>query len=445
MSNILRYVRYSMGNFANTIAYNVFGNRIQFYYVDVLGLNALTAGVLWTIYGVWNMINGPLLGQLSDRTRSRYGRRVPYVWYGAIPLGLSFFLLWTPVQKPPWMLAVYFISILFIFDAIYSLIIICYNSLFTEVAPTLRDRVNLSTVREILATIALLAAFILAPILAEGLGYFWMGLMMGLLVAAGYLISMIGIRERPIPESEVPLRLLVSLKIALASGPFRWFLAANIAKEFVWLELAAMLPFWRKYALNIQQPVPLMGLEIGPGDAEAILLGAAILSAIPCLLIWRPIILKLGYRYTWMLASLSFIPGLFMMSIATDFFTGLMGTLMTAPGLAGSMIMPFPVISEVIDDDSHKEHGYRREGIFFGMNAGISKLAFPIQGILFATVMSLAGYVEGQTDQLPNAVNGIRFLIGGTTMLACLIIIFCMWRYPLGRLSHLQSQNRDAR
>ncbi len=91
MGRLLRYVSYSMGNFANTIAYQAFGNRIQFYYVDVMGLNAAVAGVIWTIYGLWNAINDPLMGQLSDRTRTPIGRRVPYVLFGAVPLGLSFF------------------------------------------------------------------------------------------------------------------------------------------------------------------------------------------------------------------------------------------------------------------------------------------------------------------------------------------------------------------
>lgn len=95
MGRLFRYITYAMGNFANTIAYQVFGNRIQFYYVDVLGLNAAAAGVIWTIYGLWNAINDPLMGQLSDRTRTPIGRRVPYVLFGAVPLGLSFFFLWT--------------------------------------------------------------------------------------------------------------------------------------------------------------------------------------------------------------------------------------------------------------------------------------------------------------------------------------------------------------
>lgn len=436
MKRTLRHVTYSMGNFANTIAYQVFGNRIQFYYVDILGLNAATAGVLWTVYGLWNAVNDPLMGQVSDRTRSRMGRRVPYVLFGAIPLGLSFFFLWTPIQQPPWVLAAYFLMILFIFDTLYSLTIIAYNALFPEVAPTVRDRVDLSATREILATIALLLSYILAPIIAEEVGYITMGAIMGGLVGLGYLIAMIGVKEVPIDDKEVQLGLGASLKVVLSSKPFLWFLGANVAKEYIWLVMGAMLPFWRKYVLGIQAPISVFGMTLGPGDAEAVLLGLPILLTIPSLLIWRPIVLRLGYRRTWIIAALTFIPGLLLMGLARDFASGLIGTLLICPGLAGSMIMPFPVISEVIDDDAQREGGYRREGIFFGMNGGITKLAFSAQGILFASIMSGAGYIAGQAVQSASAVNGIRFLIGGTPILASLIIVVCMWRYPLGRADH---------
>jgi GPH family glycoside/pentoside/hexuronide:cation symporter len=246
------------------------------------------------------------------------------------------------------------------------------------------------------------------------------------------------VKEHPIDESKEETRgLWASLKIVLSSIPFRWFLGANVAKDYIWLVLGAMLPFWRKYALGIQAPVDVFGTELGPGDAEAVLLGLAIVLAIPFLLIWRPIVLKLGYRRTWIIASLVFIPGLAMMGFANDFYTGLTGTLLVAPGLAGSMILPFPVISEVIDDDA-KKHGFRREGLFFGMNGGITKLAFSAQGVLFASIMSAAGYVAGEAVQTSGAIAGIRFLISGTSIIACLIIAVCMWKYPLGRNSHSQ-------
>jgi GPH family glycoside/pentoside/hexuronide:cation symporter len=322
--------------------------------------------------------------------------------------------------------------ILFIFDTLYSLTIIAYNALFPEVAPTVRDRVDLSTVREIMAIIALLLSYILAPIIAEGVGYVAMGAVMGALIAIGYLVSMIGVKEKPVEEGEVQSGLIASLKIVLSSIPFRWFLGANISKEYIWLALGAMLPFWRKYALGIQESVDVFGMQLGPGDAEAILLGFAFILAIPCLLIWRPLVPRFGYRKAWIAGSLVFLPGLLIMGLAKDFYSGLLGTLFVAPGLAASMILPFPLISEVIDDDAQR-HGYRREGIFFGMNGGITKLAFSIQGVLFAAIMSTAGFIAGETVQTISAVNGIRFLISGTTILACFVIILCMYFYPLGR------------
>ena len=434
---ILKFISYSFGNFANTIAYQVFGNRINFYYVDVLGLNAGVAGILWSIYGLWNAINDPLMGQISDRTRSRFGRRVPYVAFGAIPLGLSFFFLWTPPSQSPWILAAYFLMILFIFDTLYSLTIIAYNALFPEVAPTPRDRIDLSTTREILATVALLASFILAPILAEEVGYFAMGAIMGTLIAVGYLVAMIGVKERPIDETrEQALGIGHALKIVLANKAFRWFLGANISKEYIWLLLGGMLPFWRKYALGIQDQVDVFGVNLSGGDAEAVLLGIPILLAIPMLLIWRPIVARLGYRKTWIVGSLMFLPGLLVMTFANSFFTGLLGTMLTIPGLANSMIMPFPLISEIIDDDAKQEQGFRREGLFFGMSSGIIKLAFSAQGLLFALVTALTGFNEGSDVQSSSAVWGIRFLIGITPAIAALIIVWCMSNYPLGRETH---------
>ncbi|MCC7119709.1 MAG: MFS transporter [Anaerolineales bacterium] len=433
MKRITKFISYAFGNFANTIAYEVFQNRIKFYYVDVLGVSSAVIGTLWAIYGLWNAINDPLMGQLSDRTRSKFGRRVPYVLYGAIPLGLSFFLLWTPPNHSPFVLAAYFLIILFVFDTLYSLTYIAYNALFPEVAPTPRDRVDLSVTREVLGAFALLLAFILAPILAESVGYLTMGAIMGVLIAAGYLISMLGVKEKPVPENEEGMSLGASLRAVFGSRPFRWFLGANIAKEYIWVALAGQLPFWRKYALGIQAPIEVLGMKLGGGDAEAVLLGLPILLCIPMLLLWRPLVARLGYRKAWIAGALALIPGLLAMTFAKDFYTGLLGTLLIVPGLTSTLLMPFPIISEVIDEDAKRHNGVSREGLFFGMNGGLTKIAFSFEGIFFAFVMGMTGFVSGSDVQPESAIWGARFLIGIMPLIACLCIAFCMWRYPLGR------------
>ncbi|MGZ9166264.1 MAG: MFS transporter, partial [Anaerolineales bacterium] len=94
-------------------------------------------------------------------------------------------------------------------------------------------------------------------------------------------------------------------------------------------------------------------------------------------------------------------------------------------------------ISEIIDEDAKQEHGFRREGLFFGMNGGIIKLAFSAQGILFALVTLVTGFAEGSDVQSQSAIWGIRFLIGITPVIAALLVAYCMSRYPLGRETHI--------
>ncbi|KXK15819.1 MAG: Na+/melibiose symporter-like protein [Chloroflexi bacterium OLB14] len=429
---ILKFISYSLGNFANTIAYEVFQNRIKFYYVDVLGVSGAVIGTLWAIYGLWNAINDPLMGQISDRTRSRYGRRIPYVAFGAIPLGISFYFLWAPPTHSPFILAAYFLVILFIFDTLYSLTIVAYNALYITVAPTPPERINLSTVREIFSTIGSLLAFVLAPILAEKVGYLAMGAILGVVISAGYLISTIGIKEKPVSANEKSMGIFESLKAVLANKPFRWFLGANMAKEYIWVALAGQIPFWRKFALNIQGDIRFLGLNLSGGDAEAVLLGIPLILTIPVIFIWRPIIANLGYRKAWILGAFAFIPGLLIMTFASNMTTGLIGTLLIVPGLALSLLISYPVISEVIDDDA-KHVGVSREGLFFGMNNGITKLSFSAEGVFFGFITGLTGFVAGSDVQTEFAIWGIRFLIGIMPIIACLIIAFCMWRYPLGR------------
>jgi GPH family glycoside/pentoside/hexuronide:cation symporter len=421
---------YGMGNFANTVVQQVFNNRIQFFYIDVVGLNAALAGIIWFIFGLWNAVNDPLMGNISDRTRSRLGRRVPYILFGAIPLGLSFFFLWTPPQGTAGLTALYFVFVLFLYDTLYTLVIMAYNALFTELATDLKSRSSLAAVREGLAVVALLLAFILAPILSEELGFVTMGIVIGVFTAVGYLVSIIGVKEDPAHMTGKGMPLWDSLKICLSSRAFRWYILANLAKEYLFVILPATLPFWRKYVLNIQSESVVFGASMGAGDQEAILLAVPFLLCVPLLIIWNKVTPHIGVRRAWIYSFLLFIPGLLIIMLAGDFYTGLLGTTLIAPGLAGFMMLPIVMLTEVIDDDAARV-GERREGIFFGINGGIVKLAFSFQGILYSLVFTLTGYMAGAAVQSPAAVWGIRFLMGGSPILALILGVWALGRYPL--------------
>ena len=259
-----------------------------------------------------------------------------------------------------------------------------------------------------------------------------MGAIIGVLVAIGYLITPLGLKELPVPKDEVNVGMLDSLKIVLSSIPFRYFVGFNLMKEYVFLILGAMLPFWRKYVLGITGPAMVFGTKMGAGDQEAILLGVPFILMIPLLLIWQRIVPRLGSRMSWMVGNALFLPGLIIMTLANNFYTGLLGTALIAPGLAVYQLLPLPMISEIIDDDGSK-HGYRREGIFMGMSSGIVRAAFSLQGVLLGTVFSISGYVNGAAVQSISAIWGIRFLIGITPIISIVISYLLLWKFPFGR------------
>jgi GPH family glycoside/pentoside/hexuronide:cation symporter len=254
----------------------------------------------------------------------------------------------------------------------------------------------------------------------------------GALTAIGYLVTTIGVKERPVPSDEKNIGMIQSLKIVWKSIPFRYFVGFNLMKEYVFLILGAALPFWRKYVLGIQAPGEVFGITMSPGDQEAILLGVPFILMIFALLVWQRIAPRLGSRMTWLVGNALFIPGLLVMTFANDFYSGILGTVLIVPGLAVYTLLPLPMLSEIIDLDADK-HGYRREGIFFGMNGGIVKAAFSAQGLLFAAVFSISGYVAGSAVQTEGAVWGIRFMIGITPIISIIISSVLLWKYPLGR------------
>jgi len=430
MNKKLHYFTYSLGNFANTLVYNVFSNRIQFFYIDLIGLAPAIAGAIWTIFGVWNAVNDPLMGALSDRTRTRWGRRVPYVVIGTVPLVLTFIFLWTPPTTNKTLTAIYFLAMLFIFDTLYSLITTAYTSLFPEIAVKLADRSLLAAFREGLATIALLLAFVLAPILSESVGFVWMAVVIGIITAVTYMVSMWGTHEDLSRMEEKTFGLIESVKEALKSKPFLYYVGALITREFMFVTIVATLPFWRKYVLGIIEAGPVFGVNLNPGDQEAILLGLPLFLSVAWVFVWNKIIPHIGARKAWMYAYIIIIPGLLVMALANNFYLGLVGTLMISPALAGIMMTPYILLSEVIDDDAAHQ-GIRREGMFFGISVGAGKFSYAIQGLLFAIILPLSGYVANAIQQAESAIWGIRFLTGGAPVLVGLVGIWFLANFPL--------------
>ena len=132
--------KYSTGQIADQAAYQTFTFLVFSFYFAVVQLNIKLITLGFIIWAVWNSLNDPMLGYLSDRTHTRFGRRLPYIMFAIVPLGIIIFLLFTPIlpigvdnQIGNF---IYFMIIIIVFELFYTMFSLNATSLFPETCST---------------------------------------------------------------------------------------------------------------------------------------------------------------------------------------------------------------------------------------------------------------------------------------------------------------------
>src|SRR3989338_3166826 len=156
---MFKKLAYSFGAVATALSYQAFSTYIIFFYVDSMKLPPYLAGIGMLIYAVWNAVNDPIAGFISDHTRTRWGRRIPYIALGIIPFGLVYFLLWIPpfgaIDQVFW-LFLYFTVFICLFDGFYTVTVLNWASLYPEMFSSLKERAEVNAFRQTFGMIGLL-------------------------------------------------------------------------------------------------------------------------------------------------------------------------------------------------------------------------------------------------------------------------------------------------
>jgi len=433
-------ILYSSGALGTSLSYLAFGTYIQFLYIDILGLKASLVGIGWSLYGIWNAFNDPLAGFLSDNTRTRWGRRIPWIAGAFIPLGLFFYLLWVPpsplTESGGMPLFIYFIGIVLVFDTLWTFVVMNWTSLFPEMIHDEKERASVSGLRQAFTVVGLLLGVALPPILVgqDWSGRGGMALAFGAITSLTMGLSLLGSRENPRAQHEKQPALLPSLTATFRNISFRWFVVANLHKEFIVILLQATTPFWAKYVLNIQAPITLFGTVVSVELQNSLLLGSIFIMTLPGIPFWTLIAKRLGSRRGWQISQAAFALSMFSIYIANNFNQAIVGTSVIGLSLAGLLVFPDLLIADIIDEDETIT-GARREGAYFGINGFLIRFAFTMQGITTALVLSLSGYIPAVSGvpsiQPSTAIFGIRAMVSLVPILASLVTILALQMYPL--------------
>jgi GPH family glycoside/pentoside/hexuronide:cation symporter len=441
-----------------------FGTLRQLYYAifltDVVGLDARLASVAAFLGIVWDALNDPLIGTISDRVRTRWGRRRPFLLFFAIPFGLAFLALWwAPPFKNQILLAAS-VSLVYMFsDTMQTFISVPLYALTPEVAENYDDRTSLTGYRMFFNLVASLVAAVAAPSIVDAAlsagasqqqGYFIVSAIFGGLAIIPLMFIFFFIREKPRPaddqkENHVPFALV--LKIAWKNIPFRFASALYMLNWITFDLVGLVLPFFITY-------------WIASGNLLAKAFGLSLESAVfACLLVTSVVVLPF---WVWLAKKLNkntaYMIGMgFWAVVQLIIFTiqpGQITYILVLSVLAGisvstAHILPDALFPDVIEWDELRT-GRRQEGIYYGVKNFIRKLTGALAIFIALQVLGWFGYQsppEGATffTQAPQTLTAIRFLIGPLGAVLLLSAILIAWFYPLTREKHNRIRKLLAR
>jgi len=413
-------ILYSLGAIGTALSYQAFSTYILFFYVDTMKLATHLAAIAMLVYGLWNALNDPLFGFLSDRTRTPFGRRIPYIALGAVPFGIIYFLLWIPpfnsTQTIP--LFLYFLSFICLFDGFYSIVVLNWASLYPEMFSSLTERASVNSLRQFFGVVGLIIGISLPPLIYSSIGWGGMGLIFGCIISLAFIVSLLGCREKKELSSVKPLGILQAFSATLKNRSFLTFVISNLFIQYTFMMVLAIIPFYAKYVLGV-----------GPKWTSAILLSAFILE-MPMLFVWGRLAVRFGAKRIYMIAIALFAVFLlpFFFLKAAPFAAAAAALLGTA--LGGVIVLSDVLISDVIDEDEIKT-GRRREGMYFGINAFVTRFAIALEAASIGGIFILTGYNPNVLSQTGSFLMGLRFLIAGLPMLSMAAAFVIMMYYPL--------------
>jgi GPH family glycoside/pentoside/hexuronide:cation symporter len=398
---------------------------LTYYFTSFRGLDPSLAALVWLLFGIWNAINDPLFGYISDRTKNKLGRRVPYIRYGAPLIGLIFVLSWVNiggVSASQSLMFIQMLVLLFLFDSLYTAIATSIYVMPFEMAISNKARGSIMIWKLIFAVFPLAVPLVLWGFIRPEPGtsstvFQWIMFGFGLVMAVLIFVSTYFYKEKHFQQEEGQLPFLQSLKACFTNRSFIVF--EVISFTIIYVQTALMLGL-NYYLAEFDLPaVPLYGaLAVG------ILVG---------------VILFINVRDRWGIKRATmFMAGVFSMgcflvlAFGRLFVPALVGFFSFGIGFAGGMYLIPLMNGDVVDMDEHRT-GLRREGMYAGVNSFITKPAISLANSAFIWFLSMNGYdfagVAGtQSEQAKTGILLGWVLIPGILLgISYLSLIF----YPL--------------
>lgn len=404
----------------------IFMGALFGFYVDIIHMNPINYGTVMIIFAIWNAINDPIFGYMSDKRRmDKRGKRSFFIRL-SIPLYFVGFLMFWLVT-PGWSqvsLFIFLLVSLFIFDTGLTIAGLNISAIQTDQTSSTNERTRIVLISMLLSMIPVGLAS-MAPNLvltSSTLSNVDMSLIfvsIGVVALVLMIFGSIKLKEKSLEVKDAePLAILAAIKETFKSKSFIFFVVFSFMMNAVAINLLAVIPLYYKYVFQLDQ-IQILIIMVATG-----------VFYIPILFAFEKLQKKIGLRYTFFIVIVLMILG-----FAGLFFAQSVVFMAICYGVCLSMstvwwLLVNPMVGDIADEDELKTNN-RRDGMFFGTNALITKPAASLIIFVFTAIIQVYGYNSNLNVQSVQAKFGIRLGVGILPLIFLVFALIAIYFYPL--------------
>lgn len=425
---------FGAGDFGTALTANILIFFLLPFFTDVAGIRPSVAGGILAVSKIWDAINDPIVGVLSDRTRTKWGRRRPWMFVAAIPFGLSFLgQWWVPFPNNETALIVYYVAIAILFNTFFTCVNLPYTALTPELTQDYDERTSLNSFRFAFSIVASIISGVLHPSIVaffpnKATGYLVAGALWSVVSVLPIFWCVWGTREKYRQEVSEEIPFFSQLKIAFSNRPYMYVIGIYICSWLAFQNTATIVPFFVTYWMRKPEYV---GLTILAVQGTALIM----------LFVWAKISEKIGKKAVyvtgmtvWIFAQIGLyflqpdqLPLMFILAM------------LAGVGVSTAYMIPWSMIADVIELDELNT-GQRREGIFYGFMVLLQKVGLAIAILLVGFALDYAGFIKPVGNEFmeqPEAVLlTLRIMIAPLPTLFLILGIGLTALYPITREVH---------
>ena len=425
---------YSLGSFFDDFGTTVLGTWYYIFYETEIGLSAILVSLAIVIYGIWNAVNDPIAGYISDFpfkfTRKR-GKRFTWFLISAIPCAIVFIFIFTPPIGNDFIVFIWLLIFLCLFDTLFSFMMINWQAIYPDKYRSHEERTRVGAIQTILSNFGLVFGIIIPWIIitsgppgTNAVSYFSMAVVTTIILIIVTVLMIPGTREdqelinKPFQvdqQKEKQKSFTETFKFAVKEKNFMAYLVAYLAQVTVMVIMLASLPYWVRFVL-VADPI-----------LEYLLFVPFLLAGILSVPFWIRISRKYGNRIGYMCGTGLTAIFLIFTLIPFDIYGSFVCMTLIGFSMGATWSLMYPTFSDVIDEIVVKT-GYREEGLYYGLRRLFSRLSIVIQALTFGIIHPLTNFNPDSLTQSIPAQWGRMIGMLAIPAFFYMLGFLCMWK-----------------